>query len=48
MGVPQHDDRKLLEFLLLEVAQVWLSWETILKKRENYRTAFDDFDFMKI
>src|SRR5207302_2456231 len=43
-GVPVHDDRTLFEFLLLEGAQAGLSWETILKKRENYRTAFDHFD----
>jgi DNA-3-methyladenine glycosylase I len=43
-GVPQHDDRRLFEFLILEGAQAGLSWETILRKRENYRAAFDDFD----
>lgn len=43
-GVPLHDDRKLFEFICLEGAQAGLSWETILKKRENYRRAFDDFD----
>ncbi|HEY5705093.1 MAG TPA: DNA-3-methyladenine glycosylase I [Terrimicrobiaceae bacterium] len=43
-GVPQHDDRTLFEFLILEGAQAGLSWETILRKRENYRMAFDDFD----
>ena len=43
-GVPVHDDRKLFEFLLLDGAQAGLSWETILKKRENYRSAFDAFD----
>ncbi|MDB5175079.1 MAG: DNA-3-methyladenine glycosylase [Phycisphaerales bacterium] len=43
-GVPQHDDRTLFEFLILEGAQAGLSWETILKKRENYRTAFHQFD----
>jgi DNA-3-methyladenine glycosylase I len=43
-GVPLHDDRGLFEFLILEGAQAGLSWETILKKRENYRKAFDDFD----
>lgn len=43
-GVPQHDDRVLFEFLILEGAQAGLSWDTILKKRENYRTAFDAFD----
>jgi DNA-3-methyladenine glycosylase I len=43
-GVPVHDDRLLFEFLILEGAQAGLSWETILKKRENYRQAFDNFD----
>ncbi len=43
-GVPQHDDRVLFEFLILEGAQAGLSWETILKKRDNYRAAFDGFD----
>src|SRR5437667_2146532 len=43
-GVPVHDDRMLFEFLILEGAQAGLSWETILKKRENYRKAFDKFD----
>ena len=43
-GVPLHDDQKLFEFLVLEGAQAGLSWETILRKRENYRQAFDDFD----
>ena len=43
-GVPVHDDRVLFEFLLLEGAQAGLSWETILKKRENYRAAFDHFE----
>jgi DNA-3-methyladenine glycosylase I len=43
-GVPNHDDRTLFEFLILEGAQAGLSWETILKKRENYRLAFDNFD----
>jgi DNA-3-methyladenine glycosylase I len=42
-GVPLHDDQKLFEFLCLEGAQAGLSWETILKKRENYCRAFDDF-----
>jgi DNA-3-methyladenine glycosylase I len=42
--VPVHDDRLLFEFLVLELAQAGLSWETILKKRENYRRAFDNFD----
>jgi DNA-3-methyladenine glycosylase I len=43
-GVPTHDDRTLFEFLVLEAAQAGLSWDTILKKRENYRSAFDNFD----
>ena len=43
-GVPLHDDRRLFEFLILEGAQAGLSWFTILKKRQNYRKAFDDFD----
>ena len=43
-GVPAHDDRLLFEFLILEGAQAGLSWETILKKRERYRDAFDQFD----
>ena len=47
-GITVHDDRKLLEFLILEGAQAGLSWITILKKRENYRKAFDHFDATKI
>lgn len=47
-GVPQHDDRKLFEFLILEAAQAGLSWDTILRKRENYRRAFDDFNAERI
>jgi len=47
-GVPVHDDRKLFEFLILEGAQAGLSWEIILRKRENYRAAFDRFDASKI
>ena len=43
-GTPVHDDRTLFEFLILEGAQAGLSWETILKKRDNYRAAFDKFD----
>lgn len=43
-GVPTHDDRRLFEFLILEGAQAGLSWDTILRKRENYRVAFDNFD----
>jgi DNA-3-methyladenine glycosylase I len=42
-GVPQHDDRVLFEFLILEGAQAGLNWDTILRKRENYRAAFDGF-----
>ena len=47
-GVPVHDDRLLFEFLILEGAQAGLSWDTVLKKRENYRAAFDDFNAEKI
>jgi DNA-3-methyladenine glycosylase I len=47
-GVPLHDDRALFEFLVLEGAQAGLSWLTILKKRENYRAAFDGFDAGKV
>ena len=47
-GVPLHDDRRLFEFLVLEGAQAGLSWITILRKRENYRDAFDDFDATRI
>ena|SRR5271157_1454875 len=47
-GVPVHDDRLFFEFLSLEGAQAGLSWSTILKKRENYRAAFDNFDPKKI
>ena len=47
-GVPIHNDRKLFEFLLLEGFQAGLSWKTILHKRENFRKAFDNFDFNKI
>lgn len=47
-GVPVHDDRKLFEFLVLEGAQAGLSWITVLRKRENYRKALDDFDPEKI
>jgi len=43
-GRPQHDDRVLFEFLILEGAQAGLSWDTILRKRENYRAAFEGFD----
>jgi DNA-3-methyladenine glycosylase I len=47
-GVPVHDDRKLFEFLILEGAQAGLNWQTVLKKRENYREALDGFDPAKI
>jgi DNA-3-methyladenine glycosylase I len=47
-GTPLHDDRGLFELLLLEGAQAGLSWLTILKKREAYRKAFDDFDARKV
>ena len=47
-GVPQHDERVLFEFLVLEGAQAGLSWDTILRKRENYRAAFDNFNYKKI
>ena len=47
-GVPLHDDRCLFELLILEGAQAGLSWATILRKRENYRRAFDDFDPLRI
>ena len=47
-GVPAHDDRRLFEFLILEGAQAGLSWDTILRKRENYRAALDDFDYRRI
>ena len=47
-GVPLHDERALFEFLILEGAQAGLSWSTILKKREGYRLAFDDFDAERI
>ena len=47
-GVPLHDDRRLFEFLILEGAQAGLSWDTILRKRENYRAAFDNFDVEKV
>ena len=47
-GVPLHDERRLFEFVTLEGAQAGLSWVTILKKRENYRRLFSDFDVEKI
>src|SRR5208337_3233663 len=47
-GTPLHDDRRLFEFLVLDGAQAGLSWLTILRKRENYRKAFDRFDPQKV
>jgi DNA-3-methyladenine glycosylase I len=47
-GVPIHDDRRLFELLTLEGAQAGLSWDTILKRREGYRRAFEDFDIARI
>ena len=47
-GVPLHNDKKLFEFLILEGFQAGLSWLTVLRKRENFRKAFDNFDFNKI
>jgi DNA-3-methyladenine glycosylase I len=47
-GVPSHDDTHLFEFLILEGAQAGLSWETILRKRDNYRAAFDGFNPKKV
>jgi len=47
-GVPVRDDDTLFEFLILETFQAGLSWITILRKRENFRKAFDDFDYLKI
>ncbi len=47
-GVPVHDDRRMFEFLTLESAQAGLSWYTILRKREGYRSAFADFDAQKV
>jgi DNA-3-methyladenine glycosylase I len=47
-GVPVHDDRKLFEFLVLDAFQAGLSWATILRKRENFRRAFDNYDASKI
>ena len=47
-GVPVHDDRRFFEFLILEGAQAGLSWLTILKKRNNYRNAFDGFDYERV
>ncbi|TKB44821.1 DNA-3-methyladenine glycosylase I [Thalassotalea mangrovi] len=47
-GVPVHDDQKMFEYLTLESAQAGLSWYTVLKKRENYRQLFDNFDVQKV
>ena len=47
-GVPLHDDQKLFEFIVLEGAQAGLSWDTILRKRDAYREAFDNFDVAKV
>src|ERR1044072_9211585 len=47
-GVPLHDDNRLFEFLILEGAQAGLSWDTILRKRNNYRAAFDRFNPAKV
>ncbi len=47
-GVPVYDDGKLFEFLILETFQAGLSWITVLRKRENFRKAFDDFDYRRI
>src|SRR5438309_9151587 len=47
-GVPSRDDRHLFEMLILEGAQAGLSWDTILKKRDNYRAAFDGFEARKV
>jgi DNA-3-methyladenine glycosylase I len=47
-GEPKHDDRRLFEDLVLDGAQAGLSWSTILRKRENYREAFDNFDPVKV
>lgn len=47
-GTPVHDDRKLFEFLILDAFQAGLSWSTIINKRNNFRKAFDNFDYKKI
>lgn len=47
-GVPVYDDNTLFEFLILETFQAGLSWITVLKKRENFRNAFDNFDYLKV
>lgn len=47
-GVPVYDDQKIFEFLILETFQAGLSWYTVLAKRENFRKAFDNFDYQKV
>jgi|TARA_B110000467_G_C18271805_1_gene452844 DNA-3-methyladenine glycosylase I len=47
-GVPLHDEQQLFEFLILETFQAGLSWITVLRKRENFREAFDQFDYKKV
>ena len=47
-GIPEHDDKKIFEFLILEGAQAGLSWETILKRRDGYRQAFSNFNVKKV
>jgi DNA-3-methyladenine glycosylase I len=47
-GIPLHDDQKLFEFMVLDCFQAGLSWRTVLHKRENFRLAFDNFDYRKI
>lgn len=47
-GIPQHNDQKLFEFLILDAFQAGLSWSTILNKRQNFRDAFDEFDYQKV
>jgi len=47
-GVPVHDDLKWFEYIVLDTFQAGLSWRTVLHKRENFREAFDDFDFNKV
>ena len=44
-GIPLHDDQKLFEFMVLDCFQAGLSWRTVLHKRENFRKAFDNFDY---
>ena len=47
-GIPQHDDQKLFEFLILEGAQAGISWTTVLKRRDGYRDAFSNFDAKRV